>query len=83
MLVRNKLISPEDRMRLRQWIAILESMMLSLLHGRKPYDFDSRVLRLCGRTRLGTKLPLFRSRCYQLQSTMMTLEIDSKAIARL
>ncbi|MCU0720492.1 MAG: hypothetical protein MUC83_12360 [Pirellula sp.] len=38
MLVRNKLISPEDRMRLRQWIAILESMMLSLLHGRKPYD---------------------------------------------
>lgn len=38
MLVRNKLISPEDRMRLRQWIAILESMMLSLLHGRQQYD---------------------------------------------
>ncbi len=38
MLVRNKLISPADRMRLREWIAIIESMMLSLLHGLKPYD---------------------------------------------
>ena len=38
MLVRNKLISPEDRTRLRQWIVIIESMMMSLLHGRKPYD---------------------------------------------
>jgi hypothetical protein len=38
MLVRNKLISPGDRIRLRQWIAIIESMMLSLLHGRKPCD---------------------------------------------
>jgi hypothetical protein len=38
MLVRNRLISPEDRMRLRQWIEIIESIMLKLLHGRKPYD---------------------------------------------
>lgn len=38
MLVRNKLISPEDRMRLRQWIAILESMIMSLLHGCEPFD---------------------------------------------
>ena len=38
VLVRNKLISPADRIRLRQWIAIIESMMLSLLHGRKPYE---------------------------------------------
>ena len=38
MLVRNKLITPEDRMLLRQWIAIIESMMLNLLQGRRPYD---------------------------------------------
>lgn len=38
MLVCNKLISPDDRMRLRQWIAIIESMMLKLLHGHKQYD---------------------------------------------
>lgn len=38
MLARNKLISPEDRIRLRQWIAIIESMMLNLLQGHKPYQ---------------------------------------------
>lgn len=38
MLVRNKLISPTDRKQLRQWISIIESTMLGLLHGRKPYD---------------------------------------------
>ncbi|MEZ6136320.1 MAG: hypothetical protein R3C53_15605 [Pirellulaceae bacterium] len=38
MLVRDKLISTDDRMRLRQWIAIIESMMRNLLHGLKPYD---------------------------------------------
>lgn len=37
MLVRNKLKLPEKRKQLREWIAILESLMLSLLHGRAPY----------------------------------------------
>lgn len=44
MLVRNKLISADDRKRLRQWVEILESMMLCLLHGRESYD---SILQYC------------------------------------
>ena len=38
MLVRNKLISPEDHNRLSRWVDILERMMLRLLHGQRAAD---------------------------------------------
>lgn len=38
MLVRNKLISPEDRLKLRRWIRIIEDMMLDLLAGNPPHE---------------------------------------------
>jgi len=38
MLARNKLISPDDRLRLRRWITIIEAMMLNLLDGLKPHN---------------------------------------------
>jgi hypothetical protein len=38
MLVRNKLISPDDRAQLRRWITIIETMMLDLLAGLKPHE---------------------------------------------
>ncbi len=38
MLVRNRLISPEDRDKLRRWIEIIETMTMDLLHGVKPHD---------------------------------------------
>lgn len=38
MLVRNRLISPEDRDMLRRWIEIIETMLMDLLRGLKPHD---------------------------------------------
>lgn len=38
MLVRNKLVSPDGRRRLQQWVAVIEKMMLELLAGRPPYE---------------------------------------------
>ncbi|TWT85064.1 hypothetical protein CA13_65460 [Planctomycetes bacterium CA13] len=38
MLVRNKLISSDDRVQLRRWITIIETMMLDLLAGQKPHE---------------------------------------------
>lgn len=38
MLVRNKLVNPDDRRRLQQWVTIIEKMMLELLAGRPPYE---------------------------------------------
>ncbi|MFN3151489.1 hypothetical protein [Bremerella sp.] len=38
MLVRNKLITPEDRLKLRRWIRIIEDMMLDLLAGNPPHE---------------------------------------------
>lgn len=38
MLVRNNLISPDDRVHLCRWITILETMMLDLLAGRDPQE---------------------------------------------
>ena len=38
MLVRNKLISPEDHNQLSRWVDILEWMMLRLLHGQRASD---------------------------------------------
>ena len=38
MLVRNNLISSDDRMQLRRWITIIETMMLDLLAGQKPHE---------------------------------------------
>ena len=38
MLVRNNLISSADRLQLRRWITIIETMMLDLLAGQKPHE---------------------------------------------
>lgn len=38
MLVRNRLISPEDRDRLRCWIEIIEGIAMNLLAGMAPYE---------------------------------------------
>ncbi len=38
MLVRNQLISHDQRMRLRRWITIIESLALNLLRGQEPHD---------------------------------------------
>mgnify|MGYP003332293750 FL=1 len=38
MLVRNNLISPDDRMQLKRWIEIIERMALDLLNGQKPHE---------------------------------------------
>jgi hypothetical protein len=38
MLVRNRLISPEDHDKLSRWVDILERMMLRLLHGQSASD---------------------------------------------
>ncbi|PQO33259.1 hypothetical protein C5Y96_10420 [Blastopirellula marina] len=38
MLVRNGLITPDDRLKLRLWVRILEDMLLDLLAGIKPHE---------------------------------------------
>lgn len=38
MLVRNGLITPDDRSRLRDWVEIIEDMAIGLFAGRHPYD---------------------------------------------
>lgn len=38
MLVRNQLISLDDRLRLGRWISIIETIMLDLLAGKRPQE---------------------------------------------